>query len=284
MNGVALVLVLVAAVLHASWNIRLKTAADPLLLATRAMALGAIGLTPPAAVAWLLLGRPGLGLKAVAVAAASAVVEVAYFVLLSGAYRRGELSTVYPIARGTAPILAVLVGVGILGERLAPLETAGVAVVVVGLWLVRRPSAQAASGLALLTGVAIATYSSLDAVGVRSGPTWLYAWLLWALTAAALWAVNLLRNRRNSALDRRQAPAPGWGAAAAASALMTGAYVPVLFAFSLAPLAIVAPAREVGIVVAAAWGVFRLGERQGLWQRLAGSAGVLAGIVMLAWH
>ncbi|MGH7777588.1 MAG: EamA family transporter, partial [Candidatus Dormibacterales bacterium] len=206
------------------------------------------------------------------------------FMLLSAAYRRGDLSSVYPIARGTAPLLATGAGLVVLGERLTAPQAAGVAALLIGIWTVRRPSAGAASGLAVLTGVAIATYSSIDAVAVRGAPPWLYAWLLWVLTSGALTAVAALRRGPVGAADPEAGrPPPGWGVAAAAGVLMTGAYVPILFAFSMAPLALVAPLRESGIVLAAGWGVLRLGERERWGLRLAGAALVLAGVVLLAY-
>src|SRR5947209_4391451 len=115
MNPLALVLVLAAAVLHATWNILLKTSGDPLRVAGRAMTASAVLTAPLALAAWLLLGRPGFG--AWPLAALSAVLETAYLIFLSAAYRRGDLSLVYPLARGTAPLLAVLAGLLILHER-----------------------------------------------------------------------------------------------------------------------------------------------------------------------
>ena len=96
-----------AAVLHATWNALLKGSADPLRLAARALGVTTLVGVPPAVVIWVAAGRPGLPLEAWELAALSAVVELVYFNFLSAAYRRGELSAVYPIARGTAPVVAV---------------------------------------------------------------------------------------------------------------------------------------------------------------------------------
>src|SRR5207248_10765307 len=96
-------------------------------------------------------------------------------ITLSLAYRRGELSVVYPIARGTAPLLAVLVGLLLLGERLHAIALLGVIALLGGVWAIRRP-AGAGSALwpALLTGVMIAAYTSIDRLGDRSGSSWMY--------------------------------------------------------------------------------------------------------------
>ncbi|HZC79170.1 MAG TPA: hypothetical protein VE258_15560, partial [Ktedonobacterales bacterium] len=112
---VAIVLALAAAALHGTWNVLVKVSGDPMSTFQRATVAAAALMTPPALVAWLATGRPGLGWPAAGLAAVSAVLELGYLFLLSAAYRRGELSVVYPIARGSAPLLAVLVGIGVLG-------------------------------------------------------------------------------------------------------------------------------------------------------------------------
>ena len=136
--------------------------------------------------------------EAILLGAVSGVLEAAYFVFLAAAYRRGDLSVVYPIARGTAPLLAVGIGVGVLGERLGPAGFAGVGLLLVGLLMLQRPwryfrrSADGsgfdpAIGFALLTGVMIASYSAVDRVGARLVEPWLYAGLIWAACTVFLW-------------------------------------------------------------------------------------------------
>ena len=271
-------LVLLAAVCHAAWNALLKDSGNPLLLSARALAWGAALSAPLVAVAWLLHGLPGLPLGAWVLAAVSALVEVVYFVFLSQAYRRGELSVVYPLARGTAPVLAVLVGVVLLGERLQPLAGIGLLLVLAGIWSVRRPSASHGVLLpALATGVAIAVYTSLDRVGVRIAAPWLYGWVLWFLAA-------LLANGLAAFLHlSERGDGPGRRVSALVGALMTGAYFMVLVALSIAPLALVAPVRESAIVLVTAWGIWRLGEREGALIRLSGALAIVIGIAILAF-
>lgn len=276
MNLALVGLVLLAAVCHAAWNALLKASENPLVLAARAMTLGTLLALPFVAGLWFFTGRPSLPLAALLVAAASAVVEVAYFIGLSAAYRRGELSVVYPIARGTAPLLAVVVGLLLLGERLHAAALAGILCLLVGIWAVRRPSPAGAALLpALLTGVAIAAYTSLDRIGVRLGPPWLYGFWLWVFISIFLNAVTAMSGE--AALPFSGEP----GRSLAVGALMTAAYFMVLLALSVAPLAIVAPLRESAIVLVTAWGIWRLQERRGAWMRVAGALAIVAGIALL---
>src|SRR4051812_1303000 len=161
--------------MHAAWNVILKTSGDPLLTSGRAMIAGtAVGL-PLAVIAWFATGSPAIPADAFFLGVVSGLIEVVYLVLLSGAYRRGDLSVVYPIARGTAPLLAIVAGVVLLGERLGVVAWAGVACLVAGLLIVQRPwrflrrgaAIEAAVPWALACGFSIAAYSTVDRVGSR---------------------------------------------------------------------------------------------------------------------
>jgi multidrug transporter EmrE-like cation transporter len=131
-------LLIVAGLLHVGWNVLVKTAGDPLRTVARASTASLVVVVPLAIVAWFVLGQPEISPQVVGLAVVSGLLEVVYFVFLSAAYRRGGLSLVYPIARGTAPVLAAAVGVVVL--------------------------------FALLTGLTIATYSGVDRVGAQLGP------------------------------------------------------------------------------------------------------------------
>lgn len=302
MDPLALGFIALAAILHAAWNILLKTAGDPLRVATAGMTAGSVVLVPVALAAWLASGRPEVRPEAWLVGLASGVVETAYFVCLAAAYRRSDLSVVYPIARGSAPLLAVGAGVLVLGERLAPAAWLGVALLVGGLLVVQRPwrflaggpahPDRAGAGFALLTGATIAGYSSLDRVGVQLAPVWAYAAIIWPATAAGLLVV--LRARAHPTGAPPESPRRGGEAAGVSftgrpallgGALMLATYGLVLGALSRAPLVIVAPLRESAVVLASAWGVARLGEAVGRREvalRLAGALLVLAGAAVLA--
>ena len=294
MPVLALVLVIVAAVLHAAWNVLLKTSGDPLRTAVRLQAIGTAVLVPLAVVAWFLNGRPPIEPAGLALALGSGVLEAAYFLCLSAAYARGDLSLVYPIARGTAPLLAIGIGVLVLGETLGLPASIGVGCLVAGILLVARPwrALQAAGrqhrgaiGFALATGASIAAYSAVDRVGVRLVAPWLYGAAL-AIFATAILAAVVVVGRRTGVLSTPEPngrPTSAWRDGTAGVLSLT-AYLLILFAYSLAPLAAVAPLRESGIVIAAAWGATRLGESSGRREamtRIAAAALVVLGAVLL---
>ena len=120
MEPIVFVLVAGSAVLHVAWNVLLKTAGEPFRAATIGMSTAGAIIIPAAIIGWFAIGRPAIPPEAIALGIASGVLEAAYFVFLAAAYRRGDLSVVYPIARGTAPLLAVAVGIFILGESWGP--------------------------------------------------------------------------------------------------------------------------------------------------------------------
>jgi uncharacterized membrane protein len=290
----AIALVLVAATLHAGWNVLLKTSGDTLGTAVRLQAIGTAILLPIAIIGWLL-SRPPVDPAGVGLALASGVLEAAYFIFLSAAYARGALSLVYPLARGSAPLVAVVVGVVVLGERLAPGSIVGVACLLAGILLVARPwralreagrEHRGAIGFALATGATIAAYSAVDRVAVRLMEPWLYGAIL-AVFATALLSTSVVVGRRTGLLapavsagngaDRRRPRLLARDGLAGVASL--SAYLLILFAYSIAPLATVAPLRESGIVLAAAWGSIRLGETSG--RRQAGGRIVAAGLVVL---
>jgi drug/metabolite transporter (DMT)-like permease len=277
---VAIALALAAAALHGTWNVLVKVSGDPISTLQRATVAGAVLMTPPALVAWLVTGRPSLSWAAAGLAVLSALLEITYLFLLSTAYQRGELSVVYPIARGSAPMLSVLAGIGILGERLATAQLVGVALLIAGILAVTLPQTSGRATVpALLTGVAIATYSTLDRVGVRLAAPWLYAWLLVMLIAAGLVAARWARSRFTK---QSSAPPISWRQGTVIGGFMWGGYLLVLIALSFAPLAVVAPVREVAIVAVAVWGVWKLRERRAAPLKLSGAVATVVGVALIA--
>src|SRR5207248_8579868 len=126
---------------------------DPLATFRRATFTAAAVATVSLVPAWLIFGRPSLSPAAALLCLLSSVLETAYLWLLSTAYRRGELSAVYPIARGSAPLLSVVVGLAILSERLTPPQVIGVVLLLVGILAVTVSQASGRATLpALLTG------------------------------------------------------------------------------------------------------------------------------------
>ena len=132
-------LVAISAVLHLAWNVRLKTAGDPLRAATIGLLAGTVVIVPAGILIWLVRGAAPIPIEGVLLGVMSGFAEAAYFILLAAAYRRGDLSVVYPVARGTAPLLAVLFGVFVLGEQLGVAGTLGVVGLMAGFVLLQRP-------------------------------------------------------------------------------------------------------------------------------------------------
>ena len=281
MIAVGVGLALVAAAIHGTWNVLVKVGGDPLLTFRRAALMSGLVATVVLIPELMIFGRPPVRLAAVALCLLSSVLETTYLVLLSNAYRRGELSAVYPIARGSAPLIAVVVGLVVLGEKLSTAQLAGVGLLLIGILAVALSQARGrATSLALLTGVAIASYTAVDRVGVRMTAPWFYGWLLFTLMAIELPIALAIAGRF------RPKPAgevvPPWSKSALIGVGMWAGYFLVLLALSIAPLAVVAPVRETAIVAIAAWGVWRMRERQGATLKLSGAAATLAGVALLA--
>lgn len=271
----ALILALLAAVIHATWNVLVKTSDNPLRVLAWAMAGVTVVSIVPAAGVWWLVGRPGLPALAWLLLGISAVLETIYVTLLSDAYQRGEISVVYPIARGTAPLLAVAAGLLSLGERLNLLQLAGVACVLAGIWAVRRPAEGPAVRLAILTGITIAAYSVVDRVGVRLGPPLLYSFALMVVTSILVMAWAGWRGDLG-------APPTDWLRPLTLGIFIWPGYFLVLIAYSLAPLSVISPVRESAVVLVSVWGIWQLRERRGAGLRMGGAIAVVAGIALLA--
>jgi drug/metabolite transporter (DMT)-like permease len=279
---VALALVLGAAVCHGAWNLVLKSETRRLPASLGALVVAAV-LSTPVLFVHSLTELPA---RVWALVLLSAAFETAYVVALTAAYEVGDLSLVYPIARGTAPLLVAPLAVSLLGERLSPSGLLGIALVVAGIFVsqgvsggARRAAASAGGGravaLAVLTGVMIAGYSLVNKAGVTQAPVALYAFLV--LTADACLFALVLRVRRQLAWPQGRA---AWARAVAVGVLSFAAYLAVLAAMSQAPVSYVVAGREVSIVITALAGALVLGERHSM-RRLAGAAVIFAGLVVL---
>jgi drug/metabolite transporter (DMT)-like permease len=237
MSATALALVLAAAVLHATWNRMLHDATDRLAAATVAALVGAALLLPatvafPPVRVWLLV-------------LASGVAEAVYFSFLTAAYRRGELSFTYPVARGIAPFLVTLGSALALGQTLSPGRVLGSLALGIGLTVISHAGLRRGRGLAVafaaLTGLSIATYSVIDARAVHSASAVGYLGAVTAVEAAILLGATRVDWRRLWA-----AAAPGTGIGIGAIA----AYLLVLLAYQRAPASPVATLRELSILFA----------------------------------
>lgn len=287
MSVLAFVLVFGAALAHAAWNIiahGVSRAGLPFLwwgaLASTVLWAFAIPFTGG-------LGTDDLAGLAIGVLVSGAL-HVAYMLVLQHGYRVGNLSTVYATARGTGPFLAVLIAIVLLGERPTPLALVGVAAIIAGVVAIgfvdRGASGTPRRGVdpallfGLLTGVAIAVYTIWDAHALRT----------WNLSPVAFMVgTTLVQIPFYSFAVRRQ-----WGAVRELGRrewrriLVFGilsplSYILVLTAITMAPVALVAPLREVSVVLVSLFGAFVLKESKPGW-RVAASVVVLAGVVLLA--
>lgn len=284
MTALALALILAAAFVHAGWNYLLKRSGGGAVLVWLFAALSAV-IYAPLAAAILWWQKPEFGWMHYGLMFASAALHTAYYLLLDRGYRAGDLSIVYPIARGTGPLITIACAILLLNERPSALALAGAALIVGGTVVLTgdprrlgRSGHLPAVGFALLTGCMIAGYTLVDKLAV------------WALLIPPLvqdWAANLGRVALMTpmALRRREEIAPTWrrarGEIVAIAVLCPLSYILVLSAMVFTPVSYVAPAREVSILVAALMGTQLLAEGNAP-RRLAAAAAMVAGIVCLA--
>jgi drug/metabolite transporter (DMT)-like permease len=267
-SAAALTLTLLAALLHAGWNLVAARRSDVEATTAVALAVGMVALVPVALLAW------DFEAGALPYAAASALFELAYFSLLAYAYRHAPVSAVYPVARGGAPVVVLLVSVIALGADLSASEVAGVAAITAGILLVRGFGEHAdarAVALGLCVATAIAAYTIVDDEGVRHAGALTYMAVVHVPVTAAL-LVRVGRGRARAALD---ATAAGIGFA------LVGAYLLILAALELEPAAPVAALRETSVVMVAIATALLGHERLGA-ARAVGAAVVTAGIVAIA--
>jgi drug/metabolite transporter (DMT)-like permease len=266
----ALGLALAAAVLHAGWNVLLRGAPDVAAATAVTLALSVLLFAPVAAATW------SVHAAAWPYIAASAALETVYFVLLVAAYQRRELSVIYPVARGSAPVLVLLGSAIVLGRAVSAGEVAGVCLVSLGVLLVRGLR-RGAEGVAIgvTIGVTIASYTLVDKEGLRHASPLPYLEVV--LVPVAIAALLALTARRGTESLRAQLSARTLIAAAGSF----GAYLLFLFALRLSAAPSVAAVRETSVVIAAALAALVLRERVTR-LRLLGAAAVAGGVVLLA--
>lgn len=286
----SLLLLLGAAVLHAVANLLMKQSRDKL-----AFVWWMIG-------AFCVIGAPAL-LQVTKVphvawlyVIASGVLESIYFFTLTRAYTAGDLSLVYPIARGSAPLFLLIWAVLFLKERPSGMGVCGILLVVTGLYLINLPSLSAwsrplhafrsaASRWALLTGILISTYSAIDKIGIQYFSPFVYLYLIlsvcwiclslqWFLPSRRFYLLEEVRKREGEKRNRFFS---------ILTAAMSGCigYLLVLAALRLTPVSYVGPVREVSVVFGTIIGVRYLGEQGGS-LRIAASTLVAIGIGLIA--
>lgn len=276
MDTTVFLAVLGAALMHAGWNAIVKVGLDrfsSILLLSMATGVMALFLLPffaaPLAGAWPWI-------------AGSALLHIGYKLFLIRAYQHGDLSQVYPLARGTAPLIVALVGALFLGELMTAGKTAAVVAIALGVIVMSRNGgldrlSRKALLYALGTACFTASYTLVDGVGARIAET-ASGYTLWMFALDATGMTGVALATRGTAALRRLRPA--WRSGIAAGGLSLGSYWIAIWAFTVAPLALVAALRETSVMFAMLIGVFLLGERAGFWRWV--SAGlILAGVVLM---
>jgi drug/metabolite transporter (DMT)-like permease len=270
----AFALAVSSAFVHALWNLLLARARDSEAATAVALIAGTLVFAPVAALTW------DIHAAALPYLAASSVLELAYFALLAAAYDRGELSLVYPVARGSAPVLVAIFSVVFLGVALHALTVLGVVLVAAGVLLVRGVTPLETGDTRMLAfalgiGVTIASYTLFDKAGLRHAEPFTYLELV-ILPAAVVYPLWI---------GSRKPLRPELTAATVLAGIaMFGAYGLALAAIKLAPQAFVPGVqalRETSVVIAVAAGALFLGERVSR-ARIAGAVVVVAGVIALA--
>lgn len=256
LSPLVLTAVLSSAVLHAGWNVAVRSQSDR----RREMALMAVGatvvcalvlpwLTPPDRASWPYLG-------------VSAALHVVYYILIGEAYSRGGVSLVYPLMRGTAPVMTACVAVGVLGEVLSSWAWAGILGISAGVVLMTRrsgnPGETAAIPFALANSVIIAAYSINDGLGARVSHSPV-AYTLWVEPLCVLPALAWLLRGQRIRLPAGMEWARGIGGGGCSMA----AYAVALWAMTVAPIAPVAAVRETAMLFGVGFARVFLGERPG---------------------
>lgn len=281
MTGFALSLVLSAALLHAGWNALLKAVQD------RAVILACVSLVHVAVGAVMVMIFPLPNVASWFCIAISSALHYGYYILLFWVYRHGDLSLVYPISRGMAPLSVAIGSALIINEVLPALAWAGVGLVSAGICLLtlqggRRQSAQLSLFCAIALGLLIASYSITDGIGIRrSDNAFSYMGWLFLLEFPVPLVIFLRRYlRRHSAQDAKiTSQIMGLGLFGGLCAV--SAYGIVLYVKSFAPLGAVSAVRESSAIFAALIGITLFNERPIL-LRLCAASAVAAGIVLLA--
>ncbi len=278
MDAVAIGLVLAAAVMHAVWNAVVKVDADRLMTIT--VVIATTGLMAPA----LLLLGPAPAAEAWPYIVLSALLNNAYFLFLIEAYRFGDLSQVYPLARGSAPLLVAGGAAWVVGEHLDAAGLAGVVIISGGIisliWGTHFRSAEQrrAVAFALLTGLMIATYTVVDGIGVRlSGNPAAYIGWLFILNPVPIVIIALARRRGQALVFLKT----NWRPAAWGGVFNLGAYGLSIWALTIGSMAHVSALRETSVIIAALIGTRLLREPLGL-RRVLAAMVVACGVVLIA--
>jgi drug/metabolite transporter (DMT)-like permease len=284
MTAFALALVLSAAFIHAGWNFLAKRAGEGGAAFVWLFAALSSLFYAPLAVFIYFWQKPYIGALQLGFMAGSALVHVTYFLILQRGYRVGDLSLVYPLARGTGPTISTFAAILILGERPTPLAIIGALLVAAGVFFLAgteagsKGSRKRGVGYGLLTGAIIAAYTLWDkyAVSTLLIPPLLQDYCTTLARVIMLGPVALRKwggVQREWRIHRKEA--------IGVALLCPLSYIMVLTALITAPVSYIAPAREVSILIGAVMGARMLAEGNAR-RRLPAAAAIVAGVIALA--
>jgi drug/metabolite transporter (DMT)-like permease len=268
----AFLLVLGSAVLHASWNLAIKASGDRLVTAAGQVVLGALAFTPALVVTGLPHGAWGW-------VALSSVVHLLYGLSLVAAYERGDLSAMYPIARGTAPALVAIGAAVLLGDSITLAGVVAIGLIVGGIVAIGLTGRPRGVPWAILTGIFITTYTIIDGRAVRALDTAVAYTVCVFLGNAVLYA-GLLVWRRGMTHILAAVRIEWWKQALGGSASAL-AYLLVLTAARTSPLGLVSAVRETSVVFGAIAGWLLLHEQLGS-KRVIAASSIAAGLAVIA--
>ena len=282
MPPIALAMILVAAILHATWNLFVKRAHEKQVFTLWGLIVGSICFLP------ILLWSQPFPLLLWPYILCSAAVESIYFIVLTRAYENGDFSLVYPIARGAAPAFLVVWAILFLGDRPRIWGLLGVAVLILGLmvvggnilWSMRRNTAIRSSSIGLALGVAfsISVYSAIDGAAVHLVAPAPYTVAVIGLSSIFVFPFVFLRFGRQRVVNEWRI---NWLRIIIVGILMLASYMLVLQTYSVAHVSYAGAIREISVVFAAFMGWRWLGERLGL-LRMVGAAIIFVGILIIA--
>jgi len=281
--GVVL-LVLLAAVCHALWNFAARRVSGDFLVIWLGIVLGCAALLPFAIVVAIRSGvRPWMTPAAVGCMLATGIIHVAYFILLGRAYREGEISVVYPVARGSGIGLTMLLAWLLLRENISALGATGITLISAGILAMGIPAFKSVHGArgfkhALCVGTSIVAYSLVDKVGVSKVNPVPYICIMYLIMSALLWPL-VLRGRGG---EVRKAVRTNLRYILVIGIGSIGTYLMILFAFALGPVSYVVAMREFSVVAGTFLGVLVLKERLTLVKTLAIAAITLGMICIKA--
>jgi drug/metabolite transporter (DMT)-like permease len=286
MSGIALGIVLASAFLHAGWNYLLKRSERKVVFIWWFLLMSILLFLPMFFYYW---PKTSITVEGWLCIIATGLIHGVYFWCIGSAYQRGDLSLVYPLARGSGPLFIPVLAVLLLHERIAFLGAIGIALIICGIYCIHlrsfavsafiepfRALRGEASRWALFTGFSTAAYSLVDKVGVGLVHPPIYIYLMFVITWLTITPWILLRER-SYLMDewRRHA-----GSIIAVGFLCLFTYLMILFALRMSKVSYVAAVREISIVLSTYYGIVLLGEKHGK-QKLVGAVLIALGVVSI---